>query len=47
MVAWSGGALADVDLAVPAAGQKPVGADEPLVGAARQLGISFGDAPAS
>jgi ATP-dependent phosphofructokinase / diphosphate-dependent phosphofructokinase len=43
MVAWNGGTLADVDLRVPASGQRLVTPDEPLVHAARELGISFGD----
>jgi phosphofructokinase-like protein len=43
MVAWSGGTVGDVPLAAAAAGQRLIPSDEPLIGAARALGVSFGD----
>lgn len=43
MVAVQGGRLTDVDITAPAGKQRLVPPDEPLIGASRDLGISFGD----
>jgi 6-phosphofructokinase 1 len=43
MVAVQGGKLTDIGLDEPAGKQRLVGLDEPLIGAARAVGASFGD----
>ena len=47
MVAWAGGRVTDVDITLPAGGQRTIQPDDPLVRAARDCYTSFGDtAPA-
>ncbi len=43
MVAVQGGRLTDIDLEEPAGKQRLVGADEPVIQAARAVGTAFGD----
>ncbi len=43
MVAWRQGRTTDIDLREPAQRQRRVMPDEPLVAAARRLGVGFGD----
>jgi ATP-dependent phosphofructokinase / diphosphate-dependent phosphofructokinase len=43
MVAWVNDGVTDVAIEIPAQGQKLVPADHPLITAAREIGVSFGD----
>jgi 6-phosphofructokinase 1 len=44
MVVWSEGRVGDIDLSEPAGKQRRIGSGEPLVAAARRLGVGFADA---
>ena len=45
MVAIESGRVSDVDISVPAQGQRIVSPDDPLIAAARSVYTSFGDKP--